>query len=73
MMSLMTLQTACGHFIEKKIIGEILGKPVKDLQALDPDDLITPQSQTEWMTALVIAFIELNCSEERVLWQMSIV
>ena len=68
MMALMDLQAASGHFKENKMIGEIIGKPLKDLKALAPD----AQRMDAWLTALVIAFLELKCPDEKNLWQMSV-
>ena len=70
MMDLMTLQTAYGHFAEHKMIGDILGKPLEDLKAQVPDS--NPESMKSWITAIVIAFLELRCLEEKGLWQMSV-
>ena len=37
MMSLMTLQSASGHFMENKVIGDIFGKPLPALKAEVPN------------------------------------
>ena len=68
MMALMTLQRASGHFEEHTMIGDIVGKPLEDLKARAPD----PESMKCWLTAIVIAFLELSCLEEKDLWQMSV-
>ena len=70
MMALMTLQRASGHFEENTIIGDIVGKPLDDLKAQAPDS--KPDSMKSWLTAIVIAFLELRCLEEKDLWQMSV-
>ena len=70
MMALMALQTASGHFAEHKMIGDIVGKPLEDLKALVPHS--KPESMKAWLTAIVIAFLELRCLEEKDLWQMSV-
>ena len=70
MMALMTLQRASGHFEENTIIGDIVGKPLDDLKAQAPD--LKPDSMKSWLTAIVIAFLELRCLEEKDLWQMSV-
>ena len=70
MMDLMTLQTASGHFAENKMIGDIIGKPLEDLKAQAPDS--KPDSMKSWITAIVVAFLELRCIEEKELWQMSV-
>ena len=70
MMALMALQTASGHFAEHKMIGDIVGKPLEDLKARVPDS--KPESMESWLTAIVIAFLELSCLEEKDLWQMSV-
>jgi len=70
MMDLMTLQTASGHFAENKMIGDIIGKPLEDLKAQVPDS--NPDSMKSWITAIVVAFLELRCLEEKDLWQMSV-
>ena len=70
MMALMTLQRASGHFEENTIIGDIIGKPLDDLKAQAPD--LKPDSMKSWLTAIVIAFLELRCLEEKDLWQMSV-
>ena len=70
MMDLMTLQTASGHFAEHKMIGDIIGKPLEELKAQVPDS--KPDSMKSWITAIVIAFLELRCLEEKDLWQMSV-
>ena len=69
MMALMALQTASGHFAEHKMIGDIVGKPLEDLKARVPDS--KPGSMKSWLTAIVIAFLELSCLEEKDLWHMS--
>ena len=69
MMALMALQTASGHFAEHKMIGDIVGKPLEDLKARVPDS--KPESMKSWLTAIVIAFLELSCLEEKDLWHMS--
>ena len=69
-MALMTLQRASGHFEENTIIGDIVGKPLNDLKAQAPDS--KPDSMKSWLTAIVIAFLELRCLEEKDLWQMSV-
>ena len=66
MMALMTLQSASGHFTEHKMIGDIVGKPLKDLKAEVPDS--KPETMKSWLTAVVIAFLELKCQEEKDLW-----
>ena len=64
MMALMDLQTASGHFKEDKLIfPKIVGKPLGDAR---------PELMDAWLTALVIAFLELKCSDEKNLWQMSV-
>ena len=63
MMALMALQTASGHFAEHKMIGDIVGKPLEDLKACVPDS--KPESMKSWLTAIVIAFLELSCLEGR--------
>ena len=70
MMALMTLQRASGHFEENTIIGDIVGKPLDDLKAQALD--LKPDSMKSWLTAIVIAFLELRCLEEKDLWQMSV-
>ena len=71
MMALMDLQTASGHFKEDKLIfPKIFGKPLEDLRALAPD--ARPELMDAWLTALVIAFLELKCPDEKNLWQMSV-
>ena len=70
MMALMTLQRASGHFEENTIIGDIVGKPLDDLKAQALDS--KPDSMKSWLTAIVIAFLELRCLEEKDLWQMSV-
>ena len=70
MMDLMTLQTASGHFAENKMIGDIIGKPLEDLKAQVPDS--NPDLMKSWITAIVVAFLELRCLEEKDLWQMSV-
>merc|ERR1711934_339189 len=68
--ALMALQRASGHFEENTIIGDIVGKPLDDLKAQAPDS--KPDSMKSWLTAIVIAFLELRCLEEKDLWQMSV-
>ena len=68
MMDLMALQSASGHFVEHKIIGDIIGKPLEELKAQAPDS--KPESLAFWLTAIVIAFLELKCLAERDLWEM---
>merc|ERR1719410_2060946 len=63
MMALMTLQSASGHFAENKMIGDILGKPLEDLKAEVPDS--KPETMKSWLTAVVIAFLEVKCQEEK--------
>ena len=70
MMALMTLQRASGHFEEHTIIGDIVEKPLDDLKAHAPDSKL--DSMKSWLTAIVIAFLELRCLEEKDLWQMSV-
>ena len=70
MMALMTLQSASGHFAENKMIGDIVGKPLEDLKAEVPDS--KPETMKSWLTAVVIAFLELKCQEEKDLWGMSV-
>ena len=70
MMALMTLQSASGHFVEDKMIGDIVGKPLEDLKAEVPDS--KPETMKSWLTAVVIAFLELKCQEEKDLWGMSV-
>ena len=70
MMALMSLQTASGHFKEDEMMGEIIGKPLDELKALAPD--ARPELMESWLTALVIAFLELKCPQEKNLWQMSV-
>ena len=70
MMALMTLQSASGHFVEDKMIGDIVGKPLEDLKAEIPDP--KPETMKSWLTAVVIAFLELKCQEEKDLWGMSV-
>ena len=70
MMALMTLQSASGHFAENKMIGEIVGKPLEDLKAEVPDS--KPETMKSWLTAVVIAFLELKYQEEKDLWGMSV-
>ena len=70
MKALLTLQTASGHFQEDKIIGDFIGRPLGDLKASAPDS--KPESIQDWITALVIAFLELECLEEKDLWEMSV-
>merc|ERR1719410_370795 len=70
MMALMTPQTASGHFAENKMIGDIVGKPLEDLKAEVPDS--KPETMKSWLTAVVIAFLELKCQEEKDLWGMSV-
>ena len=70
MMALMVLQTASGHFTEDEMIGDIIGKPLKDLKAQVPDS--KPESMKSWITSIVIAFLELRCLDEKDLWEMSV-
>ena len=70
MMALMTLQSASGHFVEDKMIGDIVGKPLEDLKAEVPDS--KPETMKSWLTAVVIAFLEVKCQEEKDLWGMSV-
>jgi len=70
MMALMTLQSASGHFAENKMIGDIIGKPLEDLKAEVPDS--KPETMKSWLTAVVIAFLEVKCQEEKDLWGMSV-
>ena len=70
MTALLTLQTASGHFREDKIIGDFIGRPLEHLKASAPDSKL--ESMHDWMTALVIAFLELECLEEKDLWEMSV-
>ena len=68
MTALLTLQKASGHFQEDKMIGDFIGRPLEDLKAWAPDS----KPMQGWMTALVIAFLELECHEEKDLWEMSV-
>ena len=68
MTALLTLQKASGHFQEDKMIGDFIGRPLEDLKASAPDS----KPMQGWMTALVIAFLELECHEEKDLWEMSV-
>ena len=52
------------------MIGDIVGKPLKDLKAEVPDS--KPETMKSWLTAVVIAFLELKCQEEKDLWGMSV-
>ena len=70
MMALMTLQSASGHFAENKMIGDIVGKPLEDLKAEVPDS--KPETMKSWLTAVVIAFLEVKCQKEKDLWGMSV-
>ena len=70
MMALMVLQTASGHFTEDEMIGDVIGKPLKDLKAQVPDS--KPESMKSWITSIVIAFLELRCLDEKDLWEMSV-
>ena len=70
MMALMTLQSASGHFVEDKMIGDIVGKPLEDLKAEVPDS--KPETMKSWLTAVVIAFLEVKCQKEKDLWGMSV-
>ena len=70
LMALMDLQTASGHFKEDKLMGDIIGKPLDDLKDLAPD--ASPEMMEAWLTALVIAFLELKCPGAKNLWQMSV-
>ena len=73
MMALMTLQSASGHFTEHQMIGDIVGKPLKYLKAevLRFGDS-KPETMKSWLTAVVIAFLELKCQDEKDLWEMSV-
>merc|ERR1719222_464955 len=70
MMALMALQSASGHFAENKMIGDIVGKPLEDLKAEVPDS--KPETMKSWLTAVVIAFLEVKCQKEKDLWGMSV-
>ena len=70
MMSLMTLQSASGHFMEDKVIGDIAGKPLTALKAKAPN--LEPETMISWVTAIVIAYLEMKCQEEKDLWEMSV-
>ena len=70
MMALMTLQSASGHFGEHQMIGDIVGKPLEDLKAEVPDS--KPETMKSWLTAVVIAFLEVKCQKEKDLWGMSV-
>ena len=70
MMSLMTLQSASGHFMEDKVIGDIVGKPLTALKAEAPN--LEPETMRSWVTAIVIAYLEMKCQEEKDLWEMSV-
>ena len=70
MMALMTLQSASGHFAENKMIGDMVGKPLEDLKAEVPDS--KPETMKSWLTAVVIAFLEVKCQKEKDLWGMSV-
>ena len=70
MMSLMTLQSASGHYIENKVIGDIVGKPLTALKAKAPN--LEPETMISWVTAIVIAYLEMKCQEEKGLWEMSV-
>ena len=68
MMILMGLQTAVGHFKEDKAMESVFGKTLEELKSKAPE----ATEMKNWMTALVIAFIEERCGEEKDLWEMSI-
>ena len=70
MMALMTLQSASGHFAENKMIGDIVGKPLTALKAKAPN--LEPETMISWVTAIVIAYLEMKCQEEKDLWEMSV-
>ena len=70
MMSLMTLQSASGQFMEDKVIGDIVGKPLTALKAKAPN--LEPETMISWVTAIVIAYLEMKCQEEKDLWEMSV-
>merc|ERR1712004_284566 len=70
MMALMALQSASGHFAENKMIGDIVGKPLEDLKAEVPDS--KPETMESWLTAVVVAFLEVKCQKEKDLWGMSV-
>ena len=70
MMALMSLQSASGHFAENKMIGDMVGKPLEDLKAEVPDS--KPETMKSWLTAVVIAFLEMKCQKEKDLWGMSV-
>ena len=70
MMALMALQSASGHFAENKMIGDIVGKPLEDLKAEVPDS--KPETMKSWLTAVVVAFLEVKCQKEKDLWGMSV-
>ena len=70
MMALMSLQSASGHFAENKMIGDMVGKPLEDLKAKVPDS--KPETMKSWLTAVVVAFLEVKCQKEKDLWGMSV-
>ena len=70
MMCLMTLQSASGHFMENKVIGDIFGKPLTALKAKASN--LEPETMISWVTAIVIAYLEMKCQEEKDLWVMSV-
>ena len=70
MMCLMTLQSASGFFKEDKVIGDIVGKPLTALKAKAPN--LEPETMMSWITAIVIAYLEMKCQEEKDLWEMSV-
>ena len=70
MMSLMTLQSASGHFKEDKVIGDIVGKPLTALKAEVPN--LEPETMRSWFTGIVIAYLGMKCQEEKDLWEMSV-
>ena len=67
---LTSLQLASGHFREHKIIGDVVGRPLWELKAQVPHS--KPKSLASWLTAIVIAFLELKCHAERDFWEMSV-
>ena len=64
------LQSDSGHFPVHKIIGDIIGRPIRELKARVPDS--KRSSLATWVTAIVIAFLELKCSVERGHWEMMV-
>ena len=50
--------------MENKVIGDIFGKPL--IPNLEPETMIS------WVTAIVIAYLEMKCQEEKDLWEMSV-